>query len=93
MEEEAQQLQTLINDPQTPERLVVRARIILTAWVHPEDSNQHIATTVGTSANTVRTWRKRWAKFHRLSDFSRHAHEKIPEQGNGEPERSSRCCA
>ena len=40
----------------------MRARIILTAHAHPEQSNQQIALTVGTTDRTVRTWRGRWVK-------------------------------
>jgi putative transposase len=57
--EEAKQLQQLIRAHSTPQTLAVRARIILRAHAHPEQSNQQIASTVGTTDRTVRTWRGR----------------------------------
>ncbi len=70
-DEEVQRLEQLIGAPHTPPALVVRARIILTAHAHPEQNNQQIATTVGTTAGTVRTWRRRWVKTHSLANLPR----------------------
>ena len=71
-DEEVQRLELLIRAPHTPPALVVRARIILTAHAHPEQNDQQIAITVGTTAGTVRTWRRRWGKTHSLANLPRH---------------------
>ena len=60
--EEARHLQHLVRAHGTPQTLAVRARIILSANAHPEQSNQQIASAVGTTDRTVRTWRGRWVK-------------------------------
>ena len=69
--EEAKRLQQLIRAHTTPQTLAVRARIILTAHEHPEQSNQQIASVVGTTDRTVRTWRGRWVKTRSLADAPR----------------------
>src|SRR5260221_14217765 len=66
--EEAQRLERLIRAHNTPQALAVRARIILTAHQHPEQSNQQIASDVGTTDRTVRSWRRRWVKTQSLAD-------------------------
>ena len=69
--EEAKRLQHLIRAHTTPQTLAVRARIILSANAHPEQSNQQIASSVGTTDRTVRTWRARWVTTHSLADAPR----------------------
>ena len=69
--EEAKQLQHLIRAHTTPQTLAMRARIILTANAHPEQNNQQIASAVGTTDRTVRTWRGRWVATHSLADAPR----------------------
>lgn len=69
--EEAKHLQHLIRAHTTPQMLAMRARIILTAYEHPEQSNQQIALVVGTTDRTVRAWRGRWVKTHSLADAPR----------------------
>jgi hypothetical protein len=69
--EEAKRLEHLIQAHTTPQTLAVRARIILTAHEHPEHSNQQIASTVGSTDRTVRTWRGRWVKTRSLADAPR----------------------
>jgi len=69
--EEAKHLQHLIHAHTTPQAQAVRARIILTAHQHPEQSNQQIASVVGTTDRTVRDWRRRWVKTHSLADAPR----------------------
>ena len=69
--EEAKHLQQLIRAHTTPQTLAMRARIILTAHDHPEQSNQQIASGVGTTDRTVRAWRGRWVKTHALADAPR----------------------
>src|SRR5438270_5437905 len=68
---EAKRLRQLIRAHTTPQTLAVRARIILTAHAHPEQSNQQIASRVGTTDRTVRSWRGRWVKTHSLADAPR----------------------
>ena len=69
--EEAKRLQHLIRAHTTPQTLAVRARIILTANAHPEQSNQQIASVVGTTDRSVRTWRGRWGETRSLADAPR----------------------
>ena len=69
--EEAKHLQQLIRAHTTPQALAVRARIIVSAHEHPEQSNQQIAVRVGTTDRTVRAWRGRWVKTRSLADAPR----------------------
>jgi predicted transcriptional regulator len=69
--QEVEQLEHLIRAHTTPQALAVRARILVRAHAHPEESNQQIARTVGTTDRTVRTWRARWVKTHSLADAPR----------------------
>ncbi len=68
-EEEVQRLEQLIRAPDTPPAQVLRARIILTAHTHPEQNDQQIAMTVGTSVGTVRTWCRRWDNTRSLANL------------------------
>jgi hypothetical protein len=77
--EEAKQFEQLIRAYSTSQALVMRTRIILTAYKHPEQSNQQIAAAIGTTDRTVRKWRGRWVKTHSLADAPR----------NGAPRRFS----
>ncbi len=77
-EEEVEQLEQLLRAPDTPPKLVMRVRIILTAHAHPEQNDQQIATTVGTTAATVRTWRRRWDKTRQLSNLPHGAPMRFP---------------
>ncbi len=65
--DEAKQFEQLIRAYSTPQALVMRARIILTAYHHPEQSNQQIAAAIGTTDRTVRQWRGRWVTTHSAS--------------------------
>src|SRR2546422_1369181 len=69
--EDAKHLQQLIRAHTTPQTLAVRARIILSANAHPEQSNQQIASVVGTTDRTVRTWPGRWVTTRSLADAPR----------------------
>jgi hypothetical protein len=69
--EESQHFEHLLRAHSTPQALAMRARIILTAHTHPEQSNQQIASTVGTTDRTVRAWRGRWVKTRTLADAPR----------------------
>ena len=65
--DEANQFEQLIRAYSTPQALVMRTQIILTAYKHPEQSNQQIAAAIGTTDRTVRKWRGRWVKAHSAS--------------------------
>jgi putative transposase len=69
--QETEHLEHLIRAHTTPQTLAMRARIIVRANSHPEESNQQIARAVGTTDCTVRTWRARWVKTHSLADAPR----------------------
>ena len=67
----AQQLRQQIRAHSSPQALVVRAQIVLTAHEHPDWSNQLIAQQLGTSDRMVRKWRRRWNETHSLADAPR----------------------
>jgi hypothetical protein len=70
-EAETQELEHLVRAHTTPQALALRARIILRACAYPEQSNQQLASALGTTDRTVRTWRGRWIKTHQLADAPR----------------------
>ena len=70
-EAETQELEHLVRAHTTPQAQALRARIILGAFVHPEQSNQQLAAALGTTDRTVRRWRGRWVQTHRLADAPR----------------------
>lgn len=69
--EEEQALRRLVNARKAPQGKVLRARIVLAAYDHPEWSNQQIAQLVGCTDRTVRKWRRRWAETQSLDDLPR----------------------
>src|SRR5947207_7208479 len=88
--EEVKHLQHLIRAHSTPQTLAMRARIILTAHNHPEQSNQQIASTVGTTDRTVRAWRGRWVKTRSLAYAPRSgAPRRFSPSGTGTSHRHS----
>lgn len=70
-ETETKELEHLVRAHTTPQALVLRARIILLAHAHPEQSNQQLASATGTTDRTVRKWRGRWVQTHQLADAPR----------------------
>src|SRR5258706_12224451 len=68
---ETRQLEQLIRAHTTPQALALRARILLRANAHPEQSNQQLASALGTTDRTVRKWRGRWVNTHELADAPR----------------------
>lgn len=68
---EAKELGQLVRAHTTPQALALRARIILLAHTHPEQRNQQLASAVGTTDRTVRTWRGRWVQTHQRADAPR----------------------
>ena len=69
--EEEQELRRLVNSRKAPQGLVLRARILLTAYEHPEWRNRQIAQAVGCSSRTVRKWRRRWVETKSIEDLPR----------------------
>jgi len=69
--EEECKLRRLVNSRKAPQGLVMRARILLAAYDHPEWTNQQIARHVGCTDRTVRKWRKRWAERRSIEDLPR----------------------
>ena len=69
--EEEQALRTLVNARNSPQGKVVRARILLAAFDHPEWSNQQIAQEAGTVDRVVRFWRRRWTDTRSIDDLPR----------------------
>ena len=50
---EARELEHLVRAHTTPQALALRARIILQAHAHPEQSNQRLASALGITDRTV----------------------------------------
>jgi transposase-like protein len=69
--EEEQYLRQLVRARNSPQGKVVRARILLLVFDHPEWSNQRIAQEVGCTDWTVRKWRKRWVEKRSIEDLPR----------------------
>ena len=69
--EEEQSLRKLVNAHNSPQGKVVRARILLAAFDHPEWSNQQIAQEARCTDWTVRKWRKRWVETRSIEDLPR----------------------
>lgn len=51
--------------------VVLRAKILLLAWEHPDWNHGQIAQEVGTTDWTVRKWRKRWCENPVIGDAPR----------------------
>lgn len=60
-EAERTELKRLVRRQSTGQQLALRGRIILEA--NAGKNNSQIARELGTSLETVRTWRKRWLAF------------------------------
>jgi hypothetical protein len=69
--EEEQSLRALVRARNSPQVKVVRARILLAAFDHPEWSNQQIAQEARCTDWTVRKWRKRWVEARSIEDLPR----------------------
>ena len=69
--EEEQALRALVKARNSPQGKVVRARILLAAFDHPEWSNQQIAQEARCTDWTVRKWRKRWVEKRSIEDLPR----------------------
>jgi len=70
--EELRELQRIARRRETASHgRVVRAKIILTAYEHPEWNNAQIARKLGTTVGTVQKWRKRWRATRTLAEAPR----------------------
>ncbi len=69
--EEEHELRKVANAHTAPYAKVVRARIVLSAYDHPEWSNLQIADEAGCTRRIVRKWRKRWAETRSIEDLPR----------------------
>ena len=69
--EEEQSLRRVVSARNSPQGKVLRARILLLAFAHPEWSNQQIAQEAGCIDWTVRKWRKRWVERRSIEDLPR----------------------
>lgn len=69
--DEEQRLRQLANTRTAPYGQVIRARILLAAYDHPEWSNQRIAEELNCTRPTVQKWRRRWAERRSLEDLPR----------------------
>jgi transposase len=69
--EEEQSLRRLVSARKSSQGKVLRARILLSAFDHPEWSNQQIAQEAGCADWTVRKWRKRWVERRSIEDLPR----------------------
>jgi len=69
--EEERELRKLANSRTAPHGKVIRARILLSAYDHPEWSNLQIAQESGCVRRTVRKWRRRWATTRSIEDLPR----------------------
>jgi hypothetical protein len=54
-----------------PHAEVIRAKIIVSAYEHPDWTNHQISRTVGCTFRTVQKWRHRWNKKHSIKSSER----------------------
>jgi hypothetical protein len=69
--EEEQKLRKTANSRTAAHGEVVRAQILVTAYDHPEWTNQQIAQHARCTDRTVRKWRQRWVEKRRIEDLPR----------------------
>jgi transposase len=60
--EEIEELRRIARLRKAPYAEVVRAKVILLAWEHPDWSNSALARKIGCALRTVQRWRQRWKK-------------------------------
>jgi transposase len=70
-DEQAAELRKLLKAHSTPQVKVLRAKIVLYAYEHPDWSNQEIARQAGCSDRAVRKWRRRWVERQSIEDLPR----------------------
>src|SRR4029434_9764797 len=69
--EQVARLTQLSTSYRAPYAEVLRARIILLAYQHPDGRNAEIAREVGCAAAAVKQWRRRWQSTDSLHDAPR----------------------
>jgi transposase len=69
--EEEQALRKVANAHKASHVKVMRTRMLLAAYDHPEWSNLQIAQEAGCTRRSVRKWRRRWAETRSLEDLPR----------------------
>lgn len=69
--EQEQSLRQMVKSRKAAQGQVLRARIILNGYDHPDWSNQQIAQVVGCTDRAVRKWRQRWSETQNLADLPR----------------------
>jgi transposase len=69
--EEEQELRKLANSRKASHVKVVRARILLAAYDHPEWSNRQVCEEAGCTRRIVRKWRRRWTEKRSIEDLPR----------------------
>ena len=69
--QEVKQFLQLAQAHRSPQAVVRRARIILTAHAHPTWSSKQIAKSLFVNDRLVRKWRRRWQESHSLKDAPR----------------------
>jgi len=69
--DEERELRTVVNAHTAPYAKVVRARMVPSAYNHPESNHQQSADEAGCTRRSVRRWRKRWAETRRIEDLPR----------------------
>ena len=69
--QELRRLQQLIQGRRTPQAIVKRAQIVVSAAVHPDWSSQQLAQSLPLDARLIRKWRRRWQEAHSLQDAPR----------------------
>ncbi len=71
LDKQITELRQMIGSRKAAQGKVKRAKIILTAYDHPDWSNQQIAASVGCTDRAVRKWRRRWSETKCLDDLPR----------------------
>ena len=54
-----------------PYRQVIRAKVLVACYEHPDWTNHRIAQTIGCAYRTVRRWRQRWRRDRSIEDRDR----------------------
>ena len=72
-----------------PHAEVIRAKVIVTAYEHPDWTNHRISRTVGCTFRTVQKWRQRWRKEHSIENFERSGAPRFFSLGSKSPAHRS----
>ncbi len=66
--EELKRMARLLKAPYTQ---VVRAKVLVACYEHPDWTNHRIARAIGCAYRTVRRWRQRWRAARSIEDRER----------------------